>query len=207
MRRLVFSGVALALVTLPVVARAGPDVKACLAASEKGQQSRSGGKLREAHEHFLVCGSDSCPGLVRHDCTQWNAELAAAAPTVVFGAHDKQGHESLRRDGLDGRRSPPEEARRQGRDRRSRTAHVSLRAPRLLAGDGEGARQGRREGARLQRDVRRRRRRGDVDRRERSRGEDERTDAAGRTRQRTRAHESFPGSSSAPAVRSWSSAP
>src|SRR5882762_600347 len=69
------------------------DVQACLSASEKGQNARKAGKLREARENFLVCGSTSCPALVRHDCAQWNSELASSFPTVVFGAHDKSGRD------------------------------------------------------------------------------------------------------------------
>ena len=80
-------GIALTVVALPALA----DVKACIGASEKGQQARAAGKLREAHEQFLVCGVDACPALVRKDCVQWNAELAQSMPTVVFAARDRQG--------------------------------------------------------------------------------------------------------------------
>ena len=69
------------------------DVQACLAASEKGQQARAAGRLREAREHFVVCGGAGCPALVRTDCAQWKSELAQALPTVVFGARDKQGRD------------------------------------------------------------------------------------------------------------------
>lgn len=69
------------------------DVQACLNASEKGQRARSAGRLREAREHFVVCGAENCPALVRHDCAQWNSELASTLPTVVFGARDKQGRD------------------------------------------------------------------------------------------------------------------
>jgi hypothetical protein len=70
---------------------ASADVQACLAASEKGQKLRSQGKLREARESFVICGAEACPNLVRHDCSQWNSELAATLPTVVFGAKDRSG--------------------------------------------------------------------------------------------------------------------
>jgi hypothetical protein len=78
---------------LTAAREARADVQACLQASERGQRSRRAGKLREAHESFLVCGADSCPTLVRRDCVQWNTELAAALPTVVFGAKDKGGRD------------------------------------------------------------------------------------------------------------------
>ncbi|MBX3228985.1 MAG: hypothetical protein KIT84_41360 [Labilithrix sp.] len=72
---------------------ASADVQACLNASEKGQKLRAAGKLREARESFVVCGAEGCPAMVRHDCTQWNQDLASVLPTVVFGAKDKSGRD------------------------------------------------------------------------------------------------------------------
>lgn len=69
------------------------DVQACLNASEKGQRARANGKLREARESFLVCGSEGCPSIVRKDCSQWTDQLTNALPTVVFGAKDRAGHD------------------------------------------------------------------------------------------------------------------
>lgn len=85
--------IVLAAMSISIAAAAGPDVQACLSASEKGQKARTAGKLREAREHFVICGSDTCPALVRHDCAQWNSELASTLPTVVFGAKDHQGRD------------------------------------------------------------------------------------------------------------------
>lgn len=85
--------VALSLGMLTTVSSAFADIQACLAASERGQRARAEGKLREARENFVICGAESCPGLVRHDCAQWNAELAAAMPSVVFGARDSRGRD------------------------------------------------------------------------------------------------------------------
>ena len=90
-RRLVSGTCVLGL--LLAAAPAFADVQACLAASEKGQRARSAGKLREARDHFLTCGQDACPTLVRQDCAQWNAELARTLPTVVFGARDAEGRD------------------------------------------------------------------------------------------------------------------
>lgn len=92
MRRLLSAAVASALLLAPAIAKA-TDVQACLNASEKGQRSRASGKLRDAREQFLICGAEGCPALVRKDCAQWQTELAAALPTVVFGAKDKQGRD------------------------------------------------------------------------------------------------------------------
>jgi hypothetical protein len=72
---------------------AATDVQTCLAASEKGQQARAAGKLREARERFLVCGGDGCPAIVRRDCTQWQSDIVGLTPSIVFGAKDKQGRD------------------------------------------------------------------------------------------------------------------
>ena len=72
---------------------ASADVQACLAASEKGQKSRAAGRLREARDAFLVCGSEGCPAMVRRDCAQWQTEIIAMLPSVVFGAKDRQGRD------------------------------------------------------------------------------------------------------------------
>jgi hypothetical protein len=90
-RRLIAGGLAAVMTAAALPAAA--DVQACIAASEKGQRARSAGKLREARDHFTVCGAETCPALVRNDCAHWNAEVAAILPSVVFGARDKQGRD------------------------------------------------------------------------------------------------------------------
>lgn len=92
MRRLFTTSVFVACAVAPLTASA-TDVQACLGASEKGQRARSAGKLREARDHFLVCGGEGCPGMVRKDCAQWQTEVVAMLPSVVFGAKDKQGRD------------------------------------------------------------------------------------------------------------------
>lgn len=92
MRRLLTLSVFLTCAASPLSAYA-TDVQACLAASEKGQRARSAGKLREARDHFLVCGGEGCPGMVRRDCAQWQSEVIGILPSVVFGAKDKQGRD------------------------------------------------------------------------------------------------------------------
>jgi len=90
--RIVSAGAALAVAALASDGSAA-DVQACLTASEKGQRARAAGKLREAREQFLVCGAEGCPALVRKDCTQWQGEVVALLPTVVFGAKDARGRD------------------------------------------------------------------------------------------------------------------
>jgi hypothetical protein len=77
------------LATLP----ASADMQACLGASERGQRARTAGRLREARDQFLVCGGEACPAMVRRDCAQWQSEIIAMLPSVVFGAKDKQGRD------------------------------------------------------------------------------------------------------------------
>ncbi|MDB4934485.1 MAG: hypothetical protein JWP87_1457 [Labilithrix sp.] len=85
----------LSIVVASVLAplRASADVQACLAASEKGQRGRAAGKLREARDQFLFCGSEGCPAMVRRDCAQWQGEVIGMLPSVVFGAKDKGGRD------------------------------------------------------------------------------------------------------------------
>lgn len=74
-------------------APARADLQACLDASEKGQQARKAGHLREAREKFLVCGAESCPALIKKDCSVWQSEIAGALPSVTFGAKDESGRD------------------------------------------------------------------------------------------------------------------
>jgi hypothetical protein len=90
-RRLLGVSVVLASVLAPL--RASADVQACLAASEKGQRARGAGKLREARDQFLACGTEGCPAMVRRDCAQWQGEVIGMLPSVVFGAKDKGGRD------------------------------------------------------------------------------------------------------------------
>lgn len=93
MRSSLFALATFALLSSVAAEAGATDVQACLTSSEKGQRARGAGKLREAREHFLVCGNEGCPSIVRRDCAQWTSELTTALPTVVFGAKDKSGRD------------------------------------------------------------------------------------------------------------------
>jgi hypothetical protein len=67
----------------------------CVAASEKGQQLRTAGKLVEAREQFSLCGRAECPKLIQQDCTQWTGEVLAALPSVVPAAKDRNGRDMV----------------------------------------------------------------------------------------------------------------
>jgi hypothetical protein len=97
MKRAILAGAAL-LAALAPADRAFADGKseekqACLTASDKGQQAKLEGKLRDAREQFLVCSRNECPALVRQDCAQWVTEVMAALPSIVVGARNWQGHD------------------------------------------------------------------------------------------------------------------
>jgi hypothetical protein len=77
---------------LPRTAHAD-DKQICVAASEKGQQLRSAGKLVDAREQFNLCGRTECPKLIQQDCTQWMSEVLASLPSVVPGARDRRGRD------------------------------------------------------------------------------------------------------------------
>ncbi|MDB5220620.1 MAG: hypothetical protein JWO86_8547 [Myxococcaceae bacterium] len=80
------------LSAVPSIASAD-DKQLCVAASEKGQQLRSAGKLVEAREQLNVCGRTECPKLIQQDCTQWMSEVLASLPSVVPGAKDRKGRD------------------------------------------------------------------------------------------------------------------
>jgi hypothetical protein len=84
---------AIALVTLASSVRADPTTDECIEANTKSQSLRRGGKLREAREQLLLCGSASCPKLVKDDCAQRMEEVERATPTIVFQVKDAQGRD------------------------------------------------------------------------------------------------------------------
>lgn len=67
----------------------------CADAHIQGQTSRRDGKLVDAKERFSACANESCPELVRKDCTTWAAELTNSIPSVVIEARDEDGHETV----------------------------------------------------------------------------------------------------------------
>lgn len=84
---------ALALVGVLVPASARADDAACVSAAEDGQRARAGGKLLSARERFLSCSAETCPAVVRRDCTKWAQEVLDTMPTVVVDAKDAAGHD------------------------------------------------------------------------------------------------------------------
>ncbi len=74
---------------------ASEDVKACVAAAEKGQRLRNDGKLKEARDQFVVCARNVCPGAVRKDCEPLLSDIDSRLPTVVIAAKDDAGKDLI----------------------------------------------------------------------------------------------------------------
>jgi hypothetical protein len=66
-----------------------PAVKACLDASEEGQDLRTQGKLRAALERFATCAASTCPAAVRKPCARWQDEVVAAMPSIIVAVRDE----------------------------------------------------------------------------------------------------------------------
>src|SRR5258706_7731178 len=68
---------------------------ACIQASDEGQTARDSGNLLRARELFAECAAQTCPALIRRDCTSWLEQVQQQIPSVVLGAHDSQGRDVL----------------------------------------------------------------------------------------------------------------
>ncbi len=76
-------------------ARAEDKKKACAQAYEQAQELRKGRKLRGASEQLSICSQKECPFFVRKQCTQWDKDVKAAIPSVVFDVRDAISGEAL----------------------------------------------------------------------------------------------------------------
>jgi hypothetical protein len=85
-----------AAVTVMATSSAHADEKqACIAAAEDGQQLRIDAKLKAARARFVACARAECPTQVRRDCSQWMSEVMSALPTIVLGARDAEGRDTV----------------------------------------------------------------------------------------------------------------
>ncbi len=88
--RAVATATFLALLTQAPRAHAD-DAKTCVDASERGNDAKTRGKLRDARRAFIACAASTCPNPLRSDCAKWAGEIEASQPTLVVGAKDAQG--------------------------------------------------------------------------------------------------------------------
>jgi hypothetical protein len=75
----------------PARAADAPTKDECFDAHERGQSTRKDGRIREAREHFAICGHDKCPKLVREDCVQRLEDTKDAVPTLLLKAKEASG--------------------------------------------------------------------------------------------------------------------
>jgi hypothetical protein len=74
-------------------ATAAPTKDQCVDADTRAQDLRRDGKLLGTREALRVCVAQSCPKVVREDCTERLDELARVVPSIIFAAKDGAGHD------------------------------------------------------------------------------------------------------------------
>jgi len=74
-------------------AAAAPTKDQCVDADTRAQDLRRDGKLLSTREALKVCVQQSCPRVVREDCTERLDELARVVPSIIFAAKDGAGHD------------------------------------------------------------------------------------------------------------------
>lgn len=74
---------------------AGPalaqDKAACIDASAKAQDLRDLHRLVDTRAQLRICAAESCPKVVRDDCTTWLGEVERAIPSIAISAIDDEG--------------------------------------------------------------------------------------------------------------------
>ncbi|MBK6690599.1 MAG: hypothetical protein IPG50_00075 [Myxococcales bacterium] len=68
-----------------------PTKEACVEAHASGQLLRHEGKWLKARQQFLTCVADSCPAVLRRECSPWLLDLEARTPTLLVVAKDENG--------------------------------------------------------------------------------------------------------------------
>jgi hypothetical protein len=91
--RLLLGAILSASCILPAGQAWGDEKQECFDAHELGLKLKREGKLRAARDAFARCTRETCPGLVRTDCTDILGKLVASQPTIVVGARDSDGKE------------------------------------------------------------------------------------------------------------------
>jgi hypothetical protein len=98
--RIVTAALITSLVAMPIARAAGrtDDAEACFEAAEAAQPLMRQNKLRAAQVQLAVCVRDTCPKVVRSDCTAWMDSVSDALPTVRAAAFERRGGASFRLD-------------------------------------------------------------------------------------------------------------
>jgi hypothetical protein len=84
-------GIAVAGMGFPAPARANPSKQQCVDDNAAAQELRRQGHFDAASERLERCAVQSCPAIVRDDCTRLLNDLKAAQPSVVFEVRSPAG--------------------------------------------------------------------------------------------------------------------
>ena len=68
---------------------------ACGDAHVEGQKLRKEGKLVAARAQLASCAADTCPEMIRGECSALVADIDQSLPTVVLAAHDEKGNDVI----------------------------------------------------------------------------------------------------------------
>ncbi len=74
-----------------VPAEAADEGQECVAHNDRGNELRVAGQLLAAKAEFLRCAIESCPKIIREECTDLVARVEASTPTLVIAATDGSG--------------------------------------------------------------------------------------------------------------------
>jgi hypothetical protein len=70
------------------------DKESCITAHENSQVLRRDGKLRAARDQMILCSRDSCPTVLRKDCSQWLGEVDESIPSIVVEGKGPDGQDA-----------------------------------------------------------------------------------------------------------------
>jgi len=101
-------GFAVALGLSAAPSAAAKPARACIEAHAEGQVERDAGRLLHASERFRACAVDTCPTVIRKECTELGVAVESQIPSVVVFAQDAQGRPIAgARANIDAERSVP----------------------------------------------------------------------------------------------------
>ena len=92
-RLIVTVSLSIGLSLSPLSAEADLTKAQCIEANTRGQDLVREGRLLAARDQLRSCAGESCPALVRDDCTRRMNDVERAQPTIVFDAKDTAGRD------------------------------------------------------------------------------------------------------------------
>lgn len=67
----------------------------CVAASDRGQAKRDEGHLLASRAELVACAADSCPAIVKRECSRWLGEVDERIPSLVVSVKESSGKDVL----------------------------------------------------------------------------------------------------------------